>query len=206
MSEFKFDTRSRILTDKAVTTLSAFGLQRLRGSLFRFDPSSGQAPLGRESLLNTPLFDSLIIEAGRYTEIDSQGREIEFEYPGIEIDEVIFEVGASKVIEKTDIPGRKGTIKEMIKISDYRIGIKVLVVGDPGSVPSQKIEDLRKILEAPVALEIRSAFLDLFDIRYIVVDSFSFGEIPGTLNVVTLSIEASSDIPLEVDLNETTEL
>lgn len=95
------------------------------------------------------------------------------------LNDVTVNVSLQKEIVKTQLVGHKGTIKEYISDGDYQLTMSVGVVAmtDSGELldqyPEQAMATLRKVLERPEALEVSSAFLDVFEVNRIVVTGFS---------------------------------
>jgi len=95
------------------------------------------------------------------------------------INDAIVNVSKQKEIVKTVLVGRKGTVKEYICDGDYQISITVgLVAVDTNNkqidqYPEKALGVLREVLDLDRALEVSSAFLDLFDVHKIVVTGFS---------------------------------
>nr|DAM95750.1 MAG TPA: hypothetical protein [Caudoviricetes sp.] len=95
------------------------------------------------------------------------------------LNDVTVNVSLQKEIVKTQLVGHKGTIKEYISDGDYQLTMSVGVVAMTDSrelldqYPEQAMATLRKVLERPEALEVSSAFLDVFQVNRIVVTGFS---------------------------------
>lgn len=96
------------------------------------------------------------------------------------INDAIVNVSKQKEIVKTVLIGRKGgTVKEYICDGDYQISITVgLVAVDAENkqidqYPETALGVLREVLDLDRALEVSSAFLDLFDVHKMVVTGFS---------------------------------
>ena len=114
------------------------------------------------------------------------------------INDVAMNVSLQKEIVKTAIVGRAGTIKEYITDGDYQISMSVglVSVNDQGEIidqyPERALAQLREILERPEALEVSSAFLDVFGITHIVVAGFSAKQMTHS-NRQVIDITAMSD-------------
>lgn len=114
------------------------------------------------------------------------------------INDVTMNISLQKEVVKTALVGRSGTIKEYIADGDYQIGMSVGLVavdGDGAIVdryPERAVAQLREILERPEAIEVSSAFLDLFNIRKIAVTAFSARQMTYS-NRQIIDITALSD-------------
>ena len=107
-------------------------------------------------------------------------------------------VSLQKEVVKPALVGRAGTIKEYITDGDYQLSISVglVAVDDEGRItdqyPERAMAQLREILERPEALEVNSAFLDLFGITHIVVTGFTAKQMTHS-NRQVIEITALSD-------------
>ena len=156
--------------------------------------TNADKPIGT-SKLGTPVYSDIIFQAGSY-EGPTQGQTISF--PQVQLQAVLMTVDQAKVIIKTEIAGRNGTAKEYIGLSDYQISINGIITGDNGVRPTQDISNLKKMLDAPVVIQVASSFLQEMGIDNIVVDSYNLPEMEGGRAYQTFTISCSSDIPQEL--------
>lgn len=133
---------------------------------------------------------------GRYVLTDLQ-----INVPGegiLTINDIVINVALQKEIVKTALVGRKGTIKEYITDGDYQLSMTVGIVSVDGNneiidqYPEKAVSQLREIMERPGALEVSSAFLDMFGISHIVVTGFSVKQQTHS-NRQVIEISALSD-------------
>lgn len=123
------------------------------------------------------------------------------------INDVTVNVSLQKEVVKTALVGRAGTIKEYITDGDYQLNMSVgiVAVNDAGEVvdqyPERAVAQLREILERPEALEVSSAFLDLFGITHIVVTGFSAKQMTHS-NRQVIEITALSDTEYVIESND----
>lgn len=114
------------------------------------------------------------------------------------MNDVTVNVSLQKEVVKTALVGRAGTIKEYITDGDYQLSMSVGLVAtdDNGEIidqyPERAVAQLREILERPEALEVSSAFLDVFGIRRMVVTGFSAKQMTHS-NRQVIEITALSD-------------
>ena len=114
------------------------------------------------------------------------------------INDATVNVSLQKEVVKTALVGSAGTIKEYITDGDYQLSISVgiVAVDDEGRIcdqyPERAVAQLREIMERPEALEVSSAFLDLFGISHIVVTGFSAKQMTHS-NRQVIEITALSD-------------
>lgn len=122
----------------------------------------------------------------------------------LHIPDVAINVSLQKEIVKTALVGRKGTIKEYITQGDYQItmSVGVAAINDRNELidqyPEQAMSMLRKVLETDTALEVGSAFLDIFEISRIVVTNFSVKQMTyANRQVVEITALSDSDYVIE---------
>lgn len=123
------------------------------------------------------------------------------------INDVTVNVSLQKEVVKTALVGRAGTIKEYITDGDYQLSMSVGIVAtdENGEIidqyPERAIAQLREILEKPEALEVSSAFLDLFGITRMVVTGFSAKQMTHS-NRQVIEITALSDTEYVIESND----
>ncbi len=123
------------------------------------------------------------------------------------INDVTVNVSLQKEVVKTALVGRAGTIKEYITDGDYQLSMSVglVAVDDEGRItdqyPERAMAQLREILERPEALEVNSAFLDIFGITHIVVTGFSAKQMTHS-NRQEIEITALSDTEYVIESND----
>lgn len=149
------------------------------------------------SYLGTPVFSPLLIKPGSYQ--TEEGETIGFD--GIFLDTVLMTVSRSKIIQKTQITGRKGTVKEYIADGDFSVNIKAVIASPaPNIYPREAVERFLKILEAPISLEVTSEFLNMYGIYNLVIEQDDQVQRQAFQNVAIFDINAVSDEPLELQI------
>ena len=162
----------------------------------QIEVQEGNEPYGT-SYLGTPVFDVLEIQPGTYRRGDQQ-----IQYPGFSLGTVIMNVSQSKNIVRTPIIGRAGTVKEYISQGDFEISIQGGIYSEDRKYPEQDVEEMVRVLNAPVSLEVSSRFLSLFGIQQIVVNNYQFIQKEGYETVQFFQIGALSDEPISLVINE----
>lgn len=173
-----------------------------KGKLYRLTPSrTRESPSwdGRENSISPSEVKSPITDesfwAGRYVLCElvfenSKGKRLV-------MNDAVVAISRSKNIVTTQMVGMNGTVKEYINDGDYSLNIVVGVAAVRDGVivdeyPEKGLEELREFLDNNEALEIHSKFLEIFDINYIVVKSFSVSQDTAS-NYQSVSISAVSD-------------
>lgn len=146
-----------------------------------------------------------LLSGGRYFTTlkvaDKSGNE--FLFPN----EPLLTISLSKTIVETATVGkeRKGTVKEYICTEDYSINIKGVCINEkePDIYPSEQVAELKKMFEINDSLEVISnPFLELFEIRNIVLKDIQFDEMAGEQGLQKFTITAVSDQDFYADLTE----
>lgn len=149
------------------------------------------------SVLNTPVYTNIHFLDVEYT--DNQGRVIRTN--GKIYDAVLITVTQAKKIITTEIQGRDGTVKEYIGMDDYTIQVNGIITGSNGVHPANEIAELKKMLDAPVSVDVSCAYLQNLGIQSIVVFDYEFAQQAGGYSYQTFSITFKSDVPVQLRLN-----
>lgn len=176
--------------------------QHVKAALYRFEPArkgrqaywDGEGAVAEHGDVAPPYADRSWW-SGRYalTELtiaDKKGnRKV--------INDVVAKVTQTKNIVKTSLAGGKGTVKEYISDGDYQIELQVGVAATDGGVivdeyPEQGMRELLYFLTLNERIEVRSVFLDLFDITGMVVENYSVKQATDS-NYQTVTVNALSD-------------
>lgn len=186
--------------------LRSFALGNLKPYIFQGGemlPTKGgdypvqQAELSQSDLtswLGTPIFGEVVLE--------DENKELK-----ITLDTVLIEINQSKNIVRTEIAGRDGTVKEYVSKGDYYIVLKGGVFSrDPETYPADEISTLIQLLEKEEALNISNDFLQLFGVFSLVVSTYNMGQRPGNMSNQLYEIRGYSDEPIELTIDEETDL
>lgn len=154
------------------------------------------API-RTGILNTKVYTDIQFLSTEYT--DSKGRTITT--PAKTYDTVLLTVSQAKKIIMTEIQGADGTVKEYIGLDDYHIEVNGIITASNGVHPVDEIADLKKILDAPVTIDIACDYLRNLGIDSVVVSDYTIGQEPGSYSYQTFSLVLLSDIPVQLRLS-----
>jgi hypothetical protein len=179
-----------------------FNLQNLKiGTSLKdiaFDDNELSDEAIKISYLGTPVISNVSFKPGSY---EVNGQIVQFE--GIDLDTVLITISQSKNIVTTAVAGGSGTFKEYISQGDYIINIKGLLVSeDDDTFPEEQVRILNEILKAPISLDFTSEFIDKFDSFNLTITDYSFAQQEGFRNQQAFEINALSDNPIELQLNE----
>lgn len=123
------------------------------------------------------------------------------------LQEATVNASLQKEIVKTQLVGKKGTIKEYISDGDYQLNIAVglVSVNAQGEIidqyPERALSQLRRILEIGESLEVSSPFLDALGVNRMVVTGFSVKQMTYA-NRQLVEITALSDTDYVIESNE----
>lgn len=158
---------------------------------------------GREGIpanaFGTPVYDNLYFPEGSYTDAET-GNTIA--YDALHINGVLMVVNQSKVIVKTQIQGKNGTVKEYISDGDFTINATGTITSDNNVYPETELQALAEICRVPQTLEVVSTFLnEYFDIDFVIIENYSVSQKRGSRNEVDFTISMISD-DKELELEE----
>ncbi len=151
-----------------------------------FNLNSGVLGSSKTTYMGTPVVSDLVLES---TDVQFANT-LKFE-----LQTVLLTVSQAKIIKRTAIDGRAGTIKEYVSDDDYEVKIQGAIVNPAGSFPTEDVRKLRAILLKPKAIKAISDYLLLFNIYDIVISGYSFGQKEGYQNLQFFEITAYSDTP-----------
>lgn len=177
--------------------LRSVGLQNLKTLIYK--PGMHNAPDQDKELyksqLGTGVFSNLEIKGQSYLY-----KQQTYSFEDIRVDTVLFRVNMQKNIVVTPIQGSNGTVKQYISDKDYLVSINGIITGTNGVYPIDGVNNLISICKAPIALQISSWFLQLFDIYNLVIDNFEFPQSEGSQSYQVFTLNCVSDQPIEIKL------
>lgn len=200
MSEFsKIKLGDAPLTGNKGFIISRAGLQALRGQLITMPESDTEESIA-VSILNTPVIDNLVFQMGSY--LDLQGNKID--YSELRIDAVLIEVSRTKNIVETQIQGRNEPVNEYISDGAYQINIRGVISNDSTFnqkiYPQKYVKDLIALCKAQRSLVVTSTFLnEVAGVNDIIIKSYNIPQVEGLRNQQPFSINASSDVPIDLE-------
>lgn len=183
--------------------IRAFNLQNTRVLSDHGNPYQGRVsqttsrdPELYKSSLGTPVLSDITFKGRTY--IDIAGKSATFS--DVTLETVLLIVNQTKKIEKTEIQGRSGTVKEYIADGDYSVTVNGIITGPNGHHPAAEIRALKNMLNASVEIEVVSRYLQNLDILNLVVDDYSFQQEAGGYSYQAFTINCVSDIPVELQI------
>jgi hypothetical protein len=149
-----------------------------------------------KSWLGLPVWDSIKLTMPQYN--DNQGNLVLND--SLTLDVALFEITNSRNIITTSIAGRNGTVKEYMSDGDYNITIKGVLTTPYSNVPPlDSIFRFKNITSAPIAIEVESNLLNMFEIYSIVITNPYIAQREGMRNVFDITLECLSDYPSTIE-------
>lgn len=132
------------------------------------------------------------------TEIDG----VSYVQERITLDKCIIAINQTKMIVRTAVQGRNGTVKEYIADGDYDINIRaVLVNHNKFSFPESDVNRLKNICSRAQNIELLNDLSAMLGITEVVIESYSIQQVEGFTNLINVEIAAVSDTPVLLSLN-----
>lgn len=168
----------------------------------RTDPFKAKVPESKvqdrelyKSYLGTPVYSDIEFKTGAYK---SDNGIISFR--GLKLQTALITIDQTKNIIETPIQGRNGTVKEYIGLGDYNVTIDGIILGTNSAYPLSKVGDLKEMVTAPIAIQVISWFLQLWDINYLVVKGFDIPQEEGSNSLQRFTLNCLSDNPVQLRL------
>lgn len=205
----------------AARTAAILGFQAAQVINLKYNPYQGKPELQQKyvkdlpigvSSLGTPIYTDLSLIGCTYTDnITGETKVLpDDRYRGfgaspnsgyyLNLESIIIQVSQSMRVIKTEIQGRNGTIKEYIGADDMQISVNGIITGKNGVYPKEDVNRLRQWLQAPVAKEVTSWWLNDLGVTNIVVTDFQIPQTRGGYSYQIFSFSAISDVPVELKI------
>lgn len=141
------------------------------------------------TVLGTKVFADIILSNGKTGS----------EEKTVQLISALVSVDQSKIIERTTVRGRNGTVKEYWSMDDFSVRIQGAILDNrPDYYPQSEVKKLVDLLALPQSLQVVSRYLQLFGIYELTVKDYAFAPIEQKTNVQFLDILAYSDEPVEL--------
>jgi len=117
------------------------------------------------------------------------------------IDACTIAVNLSKTIVRTAVSERKGTVKEMFNIDDYKFTIRGLLIDKNRKVPEADINKLKLIFETDQPVTLHGGYPEIFlkESTRVAVTSLEFPEVQGKVHWIRpFSLTCESDFIADV--------
>jgi hypothetical protein len=117
-----------------------------------------------------------------------------------EIPDAVLSITGKKTVVETPMVGRKGSVKELINIDDYKVSIAGYIQSTDGSYPEDAIDEMRELFNINQSVELDCALTDLLfdDDDMVVIPDMSFPSTPGVEDGQLIQIECVTDKAFEL--------
>jgi len=141
------------------------------------------------SILGTPIYEQI--------QLISRGKEYLFpDWP-------LIDISAHKIIVKTAIKTKPGTVKEFISMDDYQVNIRgILVNYNSEDYPYDLVKDLHEVFKIDEELQVVSPVLNLLDIHSLVIEDIRLPEVEGYNNIQPFVLQCLSDRTVELVIRD----
>jgi hypothetical protein len=137
-------------------------------------------------------------EGGSY-ETNIAGQVVTF--PPIELKTALISVAQAKKIIRTEIQGRDGTVKEYIGMDDYSVNVSGVLTGTATIRPVDDVLNLKKMLDAPIAIDVVCKHLQDLGIHQLIVESYELPQDAGGEMYQSFNINFISEQPTELRIS-----
>ncbi len=115
--------------------------------------------------------------------------------------ETVLELSQAKVIVKTNLQGRDGTVKEYINLDDWVLNFKGFIINyDEDLYPEERVESMIKWYHLQQSLSVTSKWLSRWGIDKVVATDLKFPTFEGVQNVQPFELTMLSDFPITLEL------
>lgn len=162
---------------------------------------AGASTLPKPVEVNKSVYGVPIYEQITLTQEISGGQNITYSFPGWPL----VEINYHKIIVKTEVTDNPGTVKEFIGESDREITIRGFLINhDANAIPLDLIQELNSVAEINAPLKVTSELLNALNVHYLVIESLRFPEVEANIMMQPFIIDAISDYPYELTIQDAT--
>ena len=122
---------------------------------------------------------------------------LEHKGKSLEIPFAVISISGEKTIVKTPMPGRRGSVNELISVDDAKISLTGLFMSADGSYPEAAVSEMNDLIQVNESIKLVSALSDLLldPEDRVVIQSWDFPPTPGVEDVQAIKLELVSDSP-----------
>ena len=152
----------------------------------------------RLSQFGTPVLGSFRVEAGTYKAYDSNDKLADIQIDDFEFPVAsIVEFSRRKGTVVTETIGGKGSVKEIMGLSDWSISIRGLIVQDDSrksfKTVTEQQQQIDKLNEVAGAIKVNGKIFFERDIHHILIQELRYTPVQGKPGLVQYEITALSD-------------
>ena len=111
-------------------------------------------------------------------------------------------ITGTKNIVRTPLVGRRGSVKELISIGDYKISVAAFIRSADGSYPEAQIARMKELYNINESVELICVLTDLLldEGDRVVITDIQYPPTPGVEDGQAVTIECETDSPFELIL------
>ena len=152
------------------------------------------------SALGLPIYGRIVLgnndEGFSNTYLDAQG--VSQTYNTVVIDCALITVDYNQQVVRTNIQGRKGSIKEYISSGDNDVTITGIFASLADQAPYTFIDSMNRIFNASVAIPVTNQYLNKLGINYLVtMPGCQLPQVAGGYALQNFTIKAITDEPAQ---------
>lgn len=187
---------ARFAGERAIITADESRKKQQGNNPFQINAGQSDAPLLYKSELGTQVMADVTFKSVIWT--DTKGGKHVTKQQTFQA--ILIDLTFPRNIVKTEIQGRNGTVKEYIGEGDAQISFRGVITGQNGQYPESKVQDLVQLLKAPIPIEVICSYLNNKGVFTIVFEDRTLSQEEGGYSYQTFSLNAISDIPIELQI------
>ena len=179
-----------IKSEEPQEELELYQIAQSDRSKYTIDYTSKQIALNKKSVYGTDIWHPITFW--------------ESEFSKIEIEACTVAVNLLKTVVRTSVSERKGTVKEIFNIDDYRFSVRGLLIGKDRFFPEEQIAMLKKLFETTQPVFLKGGYPEIFleENAQVVITALDFPDVEGKAHWIrpfTLTCESDyiQDLILE---------
>ena len=150
-----------------------------------------------KSEIGTPVYADVTFDTVTYIDANNKKQTT----PKITFQAILISLSFPRVIIKTEIQGRNGTVKEYIGEGDAQISFSGVIVGLNGQYPTDAVNQLLQVIQAPIEIPVICKYLNDKGVQTIVFEDRTFNQEEGGYSYQQFSLSAISDTPQELKMS-----
>ena len=151
------------------------------------------------SWMGTPIMFQAKFENGSYRRYKPNGdtesiQMAEFILPPA----TMFSFRRAKNVNKTNVLGSTGTVKEIFGFDDWIIDVRGLAIDEPNRTAAEQIAELLKWEELADGIDVSGELFNSHNIFRVAMEDWNDNLVQGKLGVIAFSCQLTSDVTLDL--------
>jgi len=119
-------------------------------------------------------------------------------FPSVILRSALITIKKSKKVIRSEVAGKDGEVIEYIGMGSTEVAITGILTGSNGVSPRDDIRDLNALIDAPIAINVVSPFLNRKGITKLVILDADIPQEAGGISYQNFSLNCISEIPTEL--------